>query len=147
MLAAGGHDFGLDVVTALYVAVVTDTGSFRYANSTPRAHELAAAYIARGVDPEAIHRRIYATLTRRQLEILQAARNLAGTEVAVFLKELGDGRVKVSLRSNGDVNVARVAHAIGGGGHEKAAGAEVPGSLEEVAERVRAGLARAFPGS
>ncbi len=67
--------------------------------------------------------------------------------MAVFLKELGDGRVKVSLRSNGDVNVARVAHAIGGGGHEKAAGAEVPGSLEEVAERVRAGLARAFPGS
>ncbi len=63
---------------ALYVAIVTDTGSFRYANTNPPAHRIAAELIEAGVDPEAMYRRLYATytadslaLTRRALEVLQ----------------------------------------------------------------------------
>jgi phosphoesterase RecJ-like protein len=63
---------------ALYVAIVTDTGSFRYANTNPPAHRIAAELIEIGVDPEAMYRRLYATytadslaLTRRALEALQ----------------------------------------------------------------------------
>jgi phosphoesterase RecJ-like protein len=74
--------------------------------------------------------------------ILEPARTLEGTRVAVFLRELGNGKVKLSLRSNGDLDVAKVAHALGGGGHEKAAGAELDGTLEEAAARVREALAR-----
>jgi len=44
--------------------------------------------------------------------------------------------VKVSLRSVGDVDVARFASQYGGGGHSKAAGVALPGSLAEVQETV-----------
>ena len=63
--------------------------------------------------------------------IVDYARRLRGVEVAVLLRELGDGRTKVSLRSNGDVNVARIAREFGGGGHDKAAGALVAQPLGE----------------
>ena len=49
-------------------------------------------------------------------------RNILGVEVAIFLKELEDGRIKASLRSKNNVNVMQVAAAFGGGGHVKAAG-------------------------
>jgi len=40
----------------------------------------------------------------------------------VLLRELPDGRTKVSLRTSGDTDVAAVARELGGGGHVKAAG-------------------------
>ncbi len=49
-------------------------------------------------------------------------RNIIGVEVAIFLKELEDGRIKASLRSKNKFNVMRIASAFGGGGHIKAAG-------------------------
>jgi nanoRNase/pAp phosphatase (c-di-AMP/oligoRNAs hydrolase) len=51
--------------------------------------------------------------------------------------------VKYSLRSRGDVDVARLAHALTptGGGHPRAAGAVVEASVEEAEERVRDVLA------
>src|SRR5262249_155660 len=45
-----------------------------------------------------------------------------GVEVAAFFRELSDGRYRVSLRSKGRLNVAAVAEAFGGGGHECASG-------------------------
>ncbi len=67
--------------------------------------------------------------------ILDHLRNLQGTEVAILFRDLG-GSVKISLRSSGVTDVASVARALGGGGHEKAAGAEVEGDLAEVTGRV-----------
>jgi phosphoesterase RecJ-like protein len=57
----------------LYVGLVTDTGSFRYSNTTPRTHRLAAALIEAGVDPEAVYRPLFARLTSAELGTLQAA--------------------------------------------------------------------------
>jgi phosphoesterase RecJ-like protein len=59
--------------TALYVGLVTDTGSFRYSNTTPHAHHLAAALLEAGVDPEALYKPLYANLTRAELGTLRAA--------------------------------------------------------------------------
>jgi phosphoesterase RecJ-like protein len=68
---------------ALYVAIVTDTGSFRFANTTERTHAIAADLVRIGVDPEAMYRRLYATytleglaLTRRALEALEVHEEL-----------------------------------------------------------------------
>ncbi|NIP60065.1 MAG: bifunctional oligoribonuclease/PAP phosphatase NrnA, partial [Gemmatimonadetes bacterium] len=47
------------VVDGLYVAILTDTGSFRFSNATPRAHAVAASLIERGADPEQLHREVY----------------------------------------------------------------------------------------
>ncbi len=54
---------------------------------------------------------------------------IGGIEVALFFREQPDGRFRVSLRSKGAVNVAAVAEAFGGGGHECASGCAVDGPL------------------
>jgi phosphoesterase RecJ-like protein len=57
-------------------------------------------------------------------------------EIYLIFVEQPDGKVKVSWRSRGDVNVAEVASEFGGGGHHQAAGALVTGDLEQVKTRV-----------
>ena len=47
-----GLEIDLAVAEALYVAILTDTGGFRYSNTSPRSHVVAAELISRGVDPE-----------------------------------------------------------------------------------------------
>lgn len=61
-----------------------------------------------------------------------------GVEVAVFFRELADGRYRVSLRSKGKLNVASVAERFGGGGHECASGCSLDGPLSVAIARVLA---------
>ena len=61
------------VVRGLYVAILTDTGSFRFSNATPAAHRIAADLIGRGLDPEAVYRRIYGSRSLRSLRLLETA--------------------------------------------------------------------------
>jgi len=68
--------------------------------------------------------------------IVEHARSIAGTRLALFFRDLGYGKVKVSFRSTGEVDVNDFARQFGGGGHAKASGALIVGSLEEVRERV-----------
>jgi len=67
-------------------------------------------------------------------------RSIGGVEVAVLFREEEyeeEGmKWKVSLRSKGKVNVAKIGEKFGGGGHEKAAGCTVFGSLSEVKQRI-----------
>jgi bifunctional oligoribonuclease and PAP phosphatase NrnA len=63
-----------------------------------------------------------------------------GIEVALSFREQSDGRYRVSLRSKGLVNVAAVAEAFGGGGHECASGCAVEGPLPVATERLQAQL-------
>lgn len=146
---------------ALYVAIATDTGGFRFSNTTPRAHAIAAEMIGCGVRPEEMYRHLYGQHTQERLALIRLAldnlktddevpaawislrqadvmqtgattedqeglveypRRLKGVEIALLIRELGPDRTKVSLRSNGAANVARIAADLGGGGHEKAAG-------------------------
>ncbi len=65
---------------------------------------------------------------------------IGGVEVALFFREQLDGRFRVSLRSKGAVNVAAVAKAFGGGGHECASGCGLDGPLAEATARVLAQL-------
>ena len=65
---------------------------------------------------------------------------IEGIEVALFFREQSDGRFRVSLRSKGAVNVAAVAAAFGGGGHECASGCGIEGPLPAATERVLAQL-------
>ena len=170
-----GLEITAPAARGMYVAMLTDTGSFRFSNTSPRCHAIAATLLARGLDPEELYRRIYASaplgklkLLGEALETLEAdeasgvswisvpgdalerfqvngedldgivehARSVAGTRLALFFRDLGHGKVKVSFRSTGDVDVNRFARQFGGGGHAKAAGALITGPLEEVRRRV-----------
>ncbi len=170
---------GLEITPAiaqsLYAAILTDTGSFRFSNTSPRAHGIAAALLAAGVNPEEMYRRIYAQVSLGRLQLLREAlatlesepeiglshisvdagvldrfdvtseeldgivehpRSIAGTRMALFFRDLGHGKVKVSLRSTGDVDVQQFARRYGGGGHRKASGAMLTGTLIEVRAQV-----------
>ena len=173
------------IARSLYAAILTDTGGFRFSNTTPRCHAIAAALLAAGVDPEEMYTRIYASapigrlhllgealeslgidrdhgitwisvaagaLERHEVRgedldgIVEHARSVSGTRLALFFRDLGHGKVKVSFRSTGVVDVNRFARQFGGGGHAKAAGALVAGSLDSVRETV-VEAARAYLGT
>jgi len=90
-------------------------------------------------------------VTREQMErcgaidedcegLVNYALAIEGVEVAVFFRELGDHRHRVSLRSKGQVNVAEVAQHFGSGGHRCASGCSIEGPLSVTIERVMAQL-------
>jgi phosphoesterase RecJ-like protein len=61
-----------------------------------------------------------------------------GVTVAVLFRELAGGKVKVSLRSKGELDVQRMAAEFGGGGHRNASGIVMQGEFAEVVAKVRA---------
>jgi phosphoesterase RecJ-like protein len=174
-----------EMASALYVAILTDTGGFRFSNTSARCLAVASQLLAAGVEPEEMYRRLYASLPIGRLHLLRDAlatlevdpaygiswisvaagaaeeyglksedlegiaehpRSVGGTRLAVFFRDLGHGKIKVSFRSTGSVIVNDFARQFGGGGHARAAGALIPGSLEEVRHDVIA-AAREFVGS
>jgi phosphoesterase RecJ-like protein len=175
LAVANGWSVDTGTARALYVALLTDTGGFRFSNTHPRTLRIAAELLETGIDPESIYLDVYANapegrprllaetlqtlvvepeiglawvtvppgaierydLTADDLEgIVEFPRSVAGVRFAVLFREMSQGRVKASLRSVGDVDVARFAHGFGGGGHAKAAGVALTGSMAEVQGRI-----------
>lgn len=172
---ANGWSLSPAAARALYVAILTDTGGFRFSNTRPGTLRTAAALLEVGLDPEQIYLDVYAnapegrarllaeTLQTMVVEagaglawvtvppgalerlgataddldgIVEVPRSIAGVRMALLFREIAAGRVKVSLRSVGAVDVASFAKPFGGGGHTKAAGLSVEGSMGEVQARV-----------
>jgi phosphoesterase RecJ-like protein len=185
LAVASGWSIGPECARALYVGILTDTGGFRFSNTTPRALRVAAALLEAGVDPESIYEQVYASAPEGRVRLLaevletlvvepapgmawvtvpagalerhgadaddldgivEFARSIAGTRLALLFRQLASGRVKVSFRSRSPVDVAALAQRFGGGGHVKAAGASLEGAMGEVQETVLA-TARAYLGN
>jgi phosphoesterase RecJ-like protein len=92
-------------------------------------------------------------VTQQQMEVCNAREedceglvnyvlSIGDVEVAAFFRELPNGRFRVSLRSKGKLDVARVAESFGGGGHQCASGCSVDGSLAESVRQVLAQIRR-----
>ncbi len=155
-----------EMATCLYVAVLTDTGSFCYDGTNEHTFALASDLVKHGAKPAAIAQQVYFSNPASKMMLLGAALSnlrrdgrmawlwvthndmlrtqaaeedcegvvnyaigIAGIEAAVFLRELSNRRVRLSLRSKGRVNVARLAEEFGGGGHHHAAGCTLEGPL------------------
>jgi phosphoesterase RecJ-like protein len=58
---------------ALYAALADDTGSFRYSNTSPRTHRLAAEFLEAGVKPYAVAQQLFESYTPQSLRLLSAA--------------------------------------------------------------------------
>jgi bifunctional oligoribonuclease and PAP phosphatase NrnA len=72
--------------------------------------------------------------------VVNFALGISGVEAAVFLRELPEGPIRLSLRGKGRVNVAAIAEKLGGGGHESAAGCTLDGPLDRALEQILAEL-------
>jgi phosphoesterase RecJ-like protein len=168
---ANGWEIPEPAARGLYVAILTDTGGFRFSNTRPQTLRVAADLLECGVDPEEIYLQVYARapegrprlfaealqtlvvepefglawvtvppgaierlkVTSDDLDgVVEFPRSIEGVRMALLFREISQGRVKVSLRSVGDVDVASFAKQFGGGGHTKAAGLSVVGSMGEV---------------
>lgn len=68
--------------------------------------------------------------------VVASIRNVDGVEVAMFVYQLEENRFKISLRSKKYVDVSEIAVLFGGGGHVRAAGFDMEGTLEEVIDSV-----------
>ena len=67
--------------------------------------------------------------------LVEVGREIEGVEVSIFIRQKGNA-YKVSLRSGNKINVSDVCMMFGGGGHPKAAGCLIQGSVEQVKEKV-----------
>ena len=68
-----GAEITPDIATALYVALVTDTGRFMYENTGPDSHRMAAELIEAGVDVHDIYRRLYERVPIEKLHLVARA--------------------------------------------------------------------------
>ena len=80
ILSALGVEIGYDVAVNIYVAILTDTGSFHYSNSSPEAFHIAGEMIRRGIDPWAVAEQVYETQSADRLRLL--GRVLGSLEIA-----------------------------------------------------------------
>lgn len=78
----------------------------------------------------------YQVLPKHLDGIVSQLRVTKGVEAAIFLYENEDGSWKISMRSNGKVDTAKIAMKFGGGGHVRAAGATMDGTSQEVIDKL-----------
>lgn len=90
--------------------------------------------VASYIDEEAMEK--YHVLPKHLDGIVNQLRVTKDVKIAIFLYELTKGEFKVSLRSNCDINVAKIAVKFGGGGHDKAAGFSAFDEPNEIINRV-----------
>ena len=169
--------FDEDSALLLYAGILTDTGSFRYSNTTAFTHQAAAELLHFNIDANQVYRNMYENIPFTDIQLLNKAlahihrtaggriawvevpakllrrkgvsidfsdhilsfiRSIKDTQVAALFKEnLGGKReIRFNLRSNGLINVNKIAQAFGGGGHKTASGCTICGNLADVRRKV-----------
>lgn len=166
-----------DAALALYVGIITDTGSFRYSNTSSFTHKAAAELLKFGFNVHQIYKQVYENIPLEDIRlltqilpsirmaeqgrvawlkierkilgnrkpsfdltdhILSFARAIKGVEVVALFKEnFGkENEVRINFRSQGKVDVNKIAAYFGGGGHKTASGATVQGNLNKIIKLV-----------
>ncbi|MBX3299371.1 MAG: bifunctional oligoribonuclease/PAP phosphatase NrnA [Acidobacteria bacterium] len=172
-----------EIAECVYMALVTDTGSFHFPNTSERTLKVASELVKAGARPAKISEAVYNNYPWSRIELMRqvlgtvkrhaggriasmrqtlAMREAAGaidgdnngfvniplaaSEVvaSVYMRETGEGTYRVSLRSKGDINVAKVAEQFGGGGHKNAAGLGIEGDWDDCERRIVDAVAEAI---
>ena len=162
------------IADCLYTGIATDTGCFKFSNTTAATHRIAADLFAAGANYAEINRQMFDTKTRSRVTVAQAVlssmefyyddrcgmivvprklvlennvaegeldgiagipRQIEGVEVGVTLREKDDG-YKISVRTSTQANASEICGRLGGGGHVRAAGCFVKGTLEEAKKAI-----------
>ena len=170
---AMGVPFTRQIAMCLYTGMATDTGCFKFSNTTPDTHIFTAQIMREYPDIryDLINREMFTVKSRGQLNaeivmlqnmeyhaegritIIWATLALChengvdekdmegltslglqpeGVEVGITVREREPGEYKISMRSARDVNVSAICQVFGGGGHVKAAGCTLNGTVDEV---------------
>lgn len=172
-----------EIAECVYMALVTDTGSFHFSNTSERTLKVASELVKAGARPSKIGEAVYNNypwsrieLMRRVLDtvkrdasgrIAMMRQTMAMGETAgavdgdnngfvniplaakdvlavVYMREIAPNQYRASLRSKGDINVAKVAEKFGGGGHRNASGLGIEGDWDEKESEIVAALSEAI---
>ena len=164
-----------EIAECVYMALVTDTGSFHFPNTSDRTLKVASELIKAGARPATIGEAVYnnypwsrielmrrvldtvkrddsgrIAMLRQTIEMKEVSGAIDGdnngfvniplaakdVQAAIYMREVGDDQYRVSLRSKGDINVAKVAEGFGGGGHKNAAGLCIEGNWDEAEAKI-----------
>lgn len=174
-------NFKLDknIASLLYLGIMTDTGSFRYENTTSRTHEVISQLMKFNLPVSQYYQRLYEAVPLSDIEnftklmshfhsfcdgqvitielkramvnkfseefdlrdkIFSYLRTIKGAEVFVILTEQTKNKTRINLRSQTWVDVARLAAVFDGGGHSRASGCLIEGSIKQAREEILAQL-------
>ncbi len=159
-----------EAATLLYVGIMTDTGSFRYDNTTARTHAIVSDLLKFNLPVRDLYRRLYEMMLLEDIKkfsrlvgdieilfkgkvicvelsrqvsakfsksfdlrdtIFKFLRAIQGVELVVILTEVGSAKTRVNMRSNGEIDVAKLAKTFDGGGHKEASGCLIEKSMAD----------------
>lgn len=161
-----------NIASAIYLGLLTDTGSFNYQRTTGKTMRIAADMIDTGIDFALICKKVNDTIKESKLQLITLGisnmekymdgkirytqvekedldrlgveledadgvtnylRMIDGTKVSIYVRGIGNGEYKVSMRSDGYVDISGICIGFGGGGHVRAAGFSIhKGDIESV---------------
>jgi phosphoesterase RecJ-like protein len=162
-----------EIAECIYVAVATDTGCFKFTNTTSRTHRIAGELMAYDFSYGDINYQLFDLKSKGRIELEQRIlrdiefagddkiaivwltldimnefsdrvdtedlnglaslpRQIEGVILGVTVKQKNENLFKVSMRSTEQINAAGVCGVFGGGGHARAAGCTIEGSLQFV---------------
>ncbi len=178
---AAGEPFG-EAATPLYAGIVTDTGGFRFSNTTAKTLKTAANLLEAGAESAKICLAVFEQNAIEKMRLEAAVINemtlchdgktaiglvsekllsetgatdedtshlsgvlraIRGVETGILLREK-DGEIKISMRTNEFLDAAAFCKTLGGGGHARAAGATVQGTLSEWKEKIMTQIGEAY---
>lgn len=73
IMQAAGYAIDTDTALCVYVAIVTDTGCFRYSNADPEAFQISSELVAQGINTWSVAEKLYESQPLKRLELLALA--------------------------------------------------------------------------
>ncbi len=172
LLEESGINLDLELATCIYTGLVTDTGSYSFSNTTPRALEIGSYALRAGVDPWTISENVYhhhspnrlylfcrgirqmeffanrqlcvmtienedfaatGTTEKDTFGFMECIRTIKDVRIVILIKPSKEnGKIDISMRSKGELNISEIAQEFKGGGHRNAAGMTMYGNINEV---------------
>ena len=159
------------IAKCLYTGIATDTGCFKYENTTPSTHIAAAELMAYDIDFANVNRRMFDVKSKGRIKIEQIVTgrmeyylndrcamiaitrelmqscgvaeaefdglasiplSAEGVVLGITIKQRHTNVYKISVRTTDEMDASVFCGYFGGGGHIRAAGCEIHGTLEEV---------------
>jgi len=170
-----GVEVNKAIADCIYTGISTDTGCFRFTNTTAKTHIIASKVMEKGADIEKINRLMFETKSRSYMRLEKLAldtlkmyfdgrcavltimqdmyeksgakesdtdaicaipRQIEGVQIGASIKQKDEKRFKISVRTHAPYDAAKICGAMGGGGHPRAAGCEIFGSLDDVLDEL-----------
>jgi phosphoesterase RecJ-like protein len=169
----GANAMSADIAACLYTGISTDTGCFKFSNTSADSHRLTAELMEYGFDCAGLNYLLFEMRTKERLALERIAlesvemhfdgrcamisltkeaigaaddedmnaisalsRQIEGVEAGVTLKEKEENVWKASVRTKSYMNAQVICASFGGGGHQRASGCKLNGTLEECKKKL-----------